>query len=90
MGTVFSGIAAADDLDVLLTGDDFEPTVDVDTVALDATLEALTVAAVLTDRLEKLRVNLTAAGSAGEAGGLKIQVALTIEKLAGLIGSEIA
>lgn len=90
MGTVFSGIAAADDLDVLLTGDDFEPTVDVDTVALDATLEALTVAAVLTDRLEKLRVNLTAAGSAGEAEGLKIQVALTIEKLAGLIGSEIA
>jgi hypothetical protein len=79
--TQTAGIAAADALDALLSKDDFEPAVEVDTAALDAALDALRGAQVLVARLDRLRAHLAAGGDAATAEGLAIDVRLTIERL---------
>lgn len=77
-----SGIAAADALDALNTKDDFEPSVEVDTVLLDATIDAARGARALLKRLERLEEHLRAGGDATEALGLALDVTLTAERLA--------
>lgn len=77
-----SGIAAADALDALNTRDDFEPSVEVDTVLLDATIDAARGARALLKRLEWLEEHLRAGGDATEALGLALDVTLTAERLA--------
>jgi hypothetical protein len=77
-----SGLAAADALDELLSKDDFEPTVEVDTAALDATLEALTEARELVRRLTALKTLLAAGSTDDEARiGLGVDVRVSIETL---------
>jgi hypothetical protein len=77
----YSGIAAADALDALNSRDDFEPSVDVDTDALDTTIDAIRGAQVLLARLEKLRSHLAAGGDAATAESLAVDVRLTVERL---------
>lgn len=81
----YSGIAAADELDALNSRDDFEPSVEVDTAALDATIEALRGAKALVRTLEALRANLAAAGDADEATGLAIDVQTIAARLGGVL-----
>jgi hypothetical protein len=88
---ITSGIAAADELDALLTREDFEPAVEVDTVLLDATLEALLRARAAVASLEALRVHLEA-GSDDEVVtvGLSVDARVAVELLdsfaAGVLG----
>lgn len=86
----FSGIAAADELDALLSAEDFEPATDVDTAVLDATIEALDAAREVVARLEALHLHLAAAKSADVAEGLAVDVALAVETLAALTAFGIA
>jgi uncharacterized Ntn-hydrolase superfamily protein len=85
-----SGLAAADALDELLSKDDFEPEVEVDTVALDATLDAITGAKHLLVRLERLARHLAAAGDPATAEGLAVEVRLTIERLDAITAGTLA
>jgi hypothetical protein len=78
----FTGIAAADALDALNTADDFEPTIQVDTVLLDATTDAIIGARALLKRLERLEEHLRSGGDAATAEGLALDVTLTAERLA--------
>lgn len=82
---VYNGIAAADDLDALLTAGDFEPTVDVDTAALDAALDALRGTKALAKRLEALVAHLSAGGDADTATGLTIDVQTIAGRLASVL-----
>lgn len=77
----FDGIAAAADLDALLSHDDFEPAQDVDTIALDALPAAIADAARLTEALLALQAHLAAGGDADTAAGLKLDVRLATEAL---------
>lgn len=77
----FDGIAAAADLDALLSHDDFEPAVDVDTVALDVLPDAIADAARLTEALVALQAHLAAGGDADTAAGLKLDIRLASEAL---------
>jgi hypothetical protein len=78
----FTGIAAADELDALNTAGDFEPTTEVDTLLLDATMDAIIGARALLKRLERLEEHLRAGRDADAAEGLAIDVTLTAERLA--------
>lgn len=77
----YTGIAAADALDALLTKDDFEPAVDVDTAALDATIDALDAARALVAELERLHAHLAAGGDATTTVGLTIDIHAHSERL---------
>lgn len=77
----YEGIAAAADLDALLSKDDFEPSTDVDTEALDTALDARTGARALTKRIETLIGHLSAGGDATTAQGLQIEIRMIVEKL---------
>lgn len=83
-----AGIAAVDELDALLTAEDFEPTADVDTIALDATLAALDATDVLVARLIALRDRL--ADGDAECTLLAIQVANAVESVAHIVAAGIA
>jgi hypothetical protein len=84
--TNFSGIAAADELDALLTRDDFEPAVQVDTVLLDDTLEALLRARAAVAALQALAGHLQA-GSDDELTtvGLSVDARVAVEQLDGFV-----
>lgn len=84
MNLNYSGIAAADELDRLNSADDFEPSHDIDTIALDAIPEALAEAARLVEALLALQANLVAGGDAGTAAGLKLDVRLATGALGAL------
>lgn len=75
-----TGIAAVDELDALLTRDDFEGAVD--TELLDVTLDALRDARAAIAALEALRDHL-AAGSTDAAltAGLAVDARLAVEQL---------
>jgi len=81
MTTNFSGIAAADELDFLLSHDDFEPAVEVDTIALDATIDAIDEAARLVEALAALRAGLEQGVDATTAAGLSLDVHLAMDAL---------
>lgn len=84
-----TGIAAVDELDALLTRDDFEG--DVDTALLDATEEALLQARAVVASLVALRRRL-AAGCTDEAliTGLSVDARIAIEALDSLTAGAIA
>jgi hypothetical protein len=84
MGINYTGLAAAEALDALLTRDDFEPEQDVDTVALDATIEALAAADAVIAALTELRKHLADGGDADTARGLSVDARLAVETLDGL------
>lgn len=86
----FSGIAAADALDALNSAGDFEPAVDVDTVALDSATDALVGARLLVRKLEALIANLQTAGDPARADSLKVETALIVERLAAITAAGIA
>jgi hypothetical protein len=88
MDTNFSGLAAAHELDVLLSHDDFEPEHEVDTIALDATIDALAEAARLVEALAALRAALAAGGDAEAIRGLSLDVHLSHDAL-GMITAEL-
>lgn len=77
----FTGIAAADALDALNSRDDFEPTHDIDTVALDTALDARTGARALGKRIDALVAHLSAGGDTATAEGLKVEIRMIVEKL---------
>lgn len=79
--TRFDGIAAAADLDALLSSDDFAPSHEIDTDSLDATIAALEEARALVANLEALRAHLAAAGDDSTATGLAIDVHASSERL---------
>lgn len=75
-----TGIAAADELDALLTRDDFEGDVDVD--LLDATIEALLQARAAVASLEALRQHLAAGSTdARMTTGLAVDARIAVELL---------
>lgn len=84
-----TGIAAVDELDALLTRDDFEG--DVDTALLDATLDALLRARAAVAALATLRDHL-AAGSTDEAmtTGLAVDARIAVELLDAFTAGAIA
>lgn len=84
--TNFTGIAAADELDELLTRDDFEPAVQVDTVLLDDTLEALLRARAAVAALRALAAHLEG-GSDDEllTVGLSVDARVAVEGLDGFV-----
>ena len=77
----YEGIAAAADLDALLSKDDFEPSTDVDTAALDTALDARTGTRALARRLDALIAALSAGGSGEATEGLQIEIRMIVEKL---------
>jgi hypothetical protein len=86
----YNGIAAADELDELLTAPDFEPAVDVDTEALDVALDAQVGVHVLDRKLAALVAALSA-GQTGEAvEGLRVEVRMIVEKLDAITAASIA
>jgi len=84
METNFSGIAAAHELDVLLSHDDFEPAVEVDTVALDSAIEAVDEAARLLEALISVRDALKEGKDARTVAGFSLDVHLLMDSLGGL------
>jgi hypothetical protein len=81
----YSGIAAVDELDALNSKDDFEPAVDIDTAALDATIDAITAARTLLASLEALHGHLTGGGDTDTTVGLTIEVHTGAEHLDALL-----
>jgi hypothetical protein len=85
----YSGIAAADDLDRLNSADDFEPATDIDTVALDATLDAITEADRLVAALAAVRDALASGADATTVAGLSLDVHLAMDAL-GMLTAELS
>lgn len=84
-----TGLAAGALLDGL-TASDFEPEVEIDTEALDATIEALAAARELVARLQGLGRHLAAGGDAETARGLGFDVRVQIEVIDGLTAGVLA
>jgi hypothetical protein len=84
MQTNYSGLAAAHELDVLLSHDDFEPAVEVDTVALDSAIDAVDEAARLLEALISVRDALKQGKDARTVAGFSLDVHLLMDSLGGL------